>query len=860
LTRTLTLLAFSILSGTASAASPAESIEEPKRGVSPNGTVLDPSGAVIPGSTVTLNCDGAGGERTILTDSQGAFRFDGTLSGGCEIRVEFEGFKPFVRKVKIGTKPAAPLVIVLAITEVHEEFFVGNDSTSPSTIAGEDRDANRMGAEDLEGLPSLDQDYLATMSRFLSAGSVGTSGVDLVVDGLEANGLKVGASAIQEIKINQDPYSAEYSRPGRGRIEVITKPAPPEYHGNFNVVFRDHHLDARNTFAATKAPEQRRGLEAFLAGPLLGSKTTSFTISATWQDDDLQSVVTALGPSGAIRQNVPTPQRNVDITGRLTRQPNQRTTYSVAYSYEDRQARNRGVGGITLPEAGSNYRMREDEIILNHRTTLTSRLVNQFRLLLGRYSAPTTSLEPGPKIVVADAFVSGGAQADLLRTEHHFTLTEMLSYSRGRHLFKLGINVPDWSRRGIEDDTNAEGTFSFSSLQDYAQGRPYAFVVQRGNGHVVFLEKVLGAFVQDEIRVGPRLALSVGLRYDWQNYFHDNDNFAPRFSFAYRLGKTSRTVLRGGAGLFYDRSGPQPIADILRFDGERFRRYVITNPSYPDPFSQGLAPSATPVSAVRLSPDVQIPYSLHFSTGVERQVGKRATMTLAYTGVRGFHLFRSRDVNAPPPAGDAARPDPSVGVLRQIESAGRLRSDALEVGLRGKVGRFFTGMAQYTLGWSQNDTGGVSYFPADNYDLSGEWGRADFDQRHRLNLLGTIDAGRKFKLGIALSMASGKPYSLTTGRDDNHDGLANDRVPGAGRNTLQGPSHSVLDLRLSRELLLDRSRGDKGPALTLGLDGFNVLNRANYAGFVGNISSPFFGRAVSANPPRKLQVSARFKF
>jgi len=504
--------------------------------------------------------------------------------------------------------------------------------------------------------------------------------------------------------------------------------------------------------------------------------------------------------------------------------------------------------------------MREDEIILNHRTTLTSRLVNQFRLLLGRYSAPTTSLEPGPKIVVADAFVSGGAQADLLRTEHHFTLTEMLSYSRGRHLFKLGINVPDWSRRGIEDDTNAEGTFSFSSLQDYAQGRPYAFVVQRGNGHVVFLEKVLGAFVQDEIRVGPRLALSVGLRYDWQNYFHDNDNFAPRFSFAYRLGKTSRTVLRGGAGLFYDRSGPQPIADILRFDGERFRRYVITNPSYPDPFSQGLAPSATPVSAVRLSPDVQIPYSLHFSTGVERQVGKRATMTLAYTGVRGFHLFRSRDVNAPPPAGDAARPDPSVGVLRQIESAGRLRSDALEVGLRGKVGRFFTGMAQYTLGWSQNDTGGVSYFPADNYDLSGEWGRADFDQRHRLNLLGTIDAGRKFKLGIALSVASGKPYSLTTGRDDNHDGLANDRVPGAGRNTLQGPSHSVLDLRLSRELLLDRSRGDKGPALTLGLDGFNVLNRANYAGFVGNISSPFFGRAVSANPPRKLQVSARFKF
>ena len=115
-------------------------------------------------------------------------------------------------------------------------------------------------------------------------------------------------------------------------------------------------------------------------------------------------------------------------------------------------------------------------------------------------------------------------------------LTDVVTYSSGKHLVKAGLNIPDWSRRRNDDLTNAGGTFTFSTLQDYVAGRPFSFVQQRGDGHLVFLQKVLGGFVQDQITLGRNLSVALGLRYDWQNYFVDDNNFSPRASWAWAPG------------------------------------------------------------------------------------------------------------------------------------------------------------------------------------------------------------------------------------------------------------------------------------------------------------------------------------
>jgi outer membrane receptor protein involved in Fe transport len=435
---------------------------------------------------------------------------------------------------------------------------------------------------------------------------------------------------------------------------------------------------------------------------------------------------------------------------------------------------------------------------------------------------------------------------------------DIVSWTRGKHTFRSGINIPDLSRRGLDDNTNSAGTFSFSSLQDYIGGHPFSFEQQRGNGHVVFWERVVGGFFQDEYQLRRNLQVTAGLRYDWQSYFYDNNNFGPRLSLAYAPKGSRKTVIRAGAGVFYDRTGPLPVFDLLRYDGRRLQRFLVTNPTYPNPFVNG-APTSQPTSVVRLGPHVDIPYTFQHSVSVEQQLQRGTTLTVSFFRTTG-NLFRSRDVNAPLPPFYSARPDPSLNVLRQIETSGRQVTDSLEISFRGNVTKYFAGMAQYTLGQVYNDSSGIRSFPASNYDLSGEWSRGDTNQRHRFNLLGTMRAGRLFNLGAALQAESGRPYSMTTGRDDNHDGLALDRPAGVRRNGLQGPEYVALDLRWSKDFALDASKKEKSPKITAAIDAFNVTNRVNYSAYIGNLSSPFFGRAISSRPARRLQLSMRFAF
>jgi hypothetical protein len=465
---------------------------------------------------------------------------------------------------------------------------------------------------------------------------------------------------------------------------------------------------------------------------------------------------------------------------------------------------------------------------------------------------------------VLDAFTGGGAQSDRSRTEHHLQLTDIVTWTTGRHTMKAGFQIPDLSRRRFDDNTNTAGTFYFSSLSDYVASRPYSFIQQTGNGHVVFLEKVFGGFAQDEIRVRPDLTIVMGLRYDWQNYFHDNNNFSPRGSIAFSPTRSGRTVIRSGAGLFYDRSGPGPIQDLLKYDGSHLLRYVVTDPGYPSAFATGGSLAVEPPGVVRFASDISIPFFLQYSLSVEQQLRKGTSASVTYTGSHGFDQFRSRDINAPLPPLYLTRPDPAYSVIREIESAGRVRTNSVQFTLKGQFAPRSTGSIQYTLSKAMNDTSGVNWLPPNSYDLSLEYARADFDQRHRFDFIGTFNQGSWANLGVALALYSGRPYSIVTGHDDFNTGTANARPIGVARNSAEGPGYADLDLRWSRDVFRRNGSGGaaqtSGQSLTLGIDAFNVLNRLNYSRYIGTLTSPFFGQAISAQPARRLQLSLRFRF
>jgi len=827
--------------------------------VAVGGVVQDQTGAVLPAATVELVSAAGTVVQTVSTDAAGAFRFERVAPGAYELRAGYEGFKPATTRLRVGTRAPSSQRLVLDLASLTQEITVSNAVTDVGTAAGNNVDAITIDQNMLDSLPVFDNDFVATMSQFLDAGSIGNGGVTIVVNGMEVSALNVSASAMQQIRINQDPYSAEYSRPGRGRVEILTKPGTQQYHGEGSMVFRNAQFNARNPFAATKPPEQRLIYEGFLGGPVGSAGKTSFVLSANDQILDQQSFIYASGPEGIIQDSLPHKSGEARVSGSITHQISDANTFFVRPNYQYETDQNRGVGGTTLASAASTFTHHEQQVTYTQQTIVSPTLLNQFQVLVGHEREPTVSASPAQAIVVNGAFTGGGAQSDLVRTETHMNLNESLAWTKGHHLVQAGFQLPDWSRRGFYDRTNFGGTFTFSGLEAYSlvPPRPYAFTQQQGNGDLAFLEKLLGAYLKDDWQAKSGLSLSFGLRYDWQNYFHDTNNFAPRFSLAYAPGNKKTNVLRLGIGVFNDRSGPAVIADVLHSQPGGLIKYVITDPGFPDPFASAKVAASQPPSIVRLAPDVEIPQTVQYSAGLDHQLQKSLTLSLTYTGARGYHMFRSRDVNAPPPPFYLTRPDPAYGVVREVESNGRQQTDSLQVTLRGKVSRWFNGQMQYSLSRGFNDTNGIGSFPANDYDLTGEWARADFDRRHRLNLIGRTGL-KVIDLGVALSMNTGGPYNETLGFDPYNNGRGRARPLGVPRNTLETGGFASLDLRGSRELKLG---GGKDPrAITLGFDAFNVLNHVNYGSYVGTVGSELFGQPVTARAARQLQFSMRMKF
>jgi hypothetical protein len=793
------------------------------------GTVVDSSGAAVPGAAVRA------GDLQTRTEIDGGFRIRAQHAGAIQIEVSHPQFKT----ARVKARTDVPVVVTLEVAELQQQITVDAEAAP----LAENLNTVELNREVLDALPTLDNDPILAAERFLDGASVAASGTSLVVDGMETDTVGVSPSAIQEIRINRNPYSAEYARPGRGRIEVVTKQAAPAFHGALNFRIRDHRLDARNAFAGARPPQQRRGFEGHLTGPL-GAKT-GFLLSFERDEDDQFPVIYARTPDGVIRETISNPRREAEVSARLFHRWSETQSSSVRFELERESELASGAGGFTLPEAAADESGAERGIYLSHQGVFSETWLLQAQARIEFEDARVLSRQPGvPQVVVLDAFTGGGAQADAREEEAGAEWNVVASATVGRHIFKFGTAALGVGSRRYADRSNRQGTLFYSSIEDYLANRPFSLVRQEGYGAVAYSNPFAAAFVQADLRLHSALSMGFGVREELSFHPADRINLAPRLSLAFAPGRDRRTVIRAGGGLFYDRTDSSAVRDVLLLDGSRLREFVC-----PEAVCRG---THEPSTMVRFAQELELPRLVHYSVGVERQIARRTILTLTYSGIRGRNLFRARDLNAPV---SGVRPDPLAGFIRQIESSGGMNAHALELSLRGNLTRHFQGGARYVFGRAYNDTGGPGVLPANSLDLSGEWSRADFDRRHRLDWFGTASVRDWFRVGMSLELESGRPYTITTGRDDNVDGIARDRPPGVLRNSKNGPGQAILDIRWSRDFPLGGER-----EFTIAADTFNVFNRVNYSGYVGNLSSPFFSRPVSARSARRMQISARFQF
>jgi len=873
-------------------------------------TPAPPSSPGLHGVVAASNGNGIANAEVDLMDATGATvgKFqtadDGTFQvtaphpGSYTLVVSANGFKTAQSTVTISVagasavstqaavKLAAPTHIVMAVAPTATNIVVNAETNVDMSSTDENRDSSVLTALDLKALPIFDNDFVSAMGAFLDSDDASTGGSGLMVDGVEANRVTVSASAVREVQINQDPYSARYYYPGRGQMEILTKSAADAYHGEFNFYFRDSAMNAQNALAPSKPFEQRRIYEGSTTGPIPHSKNSGFLVSFNRAEEDLDSVISATvvptlsNPTGAYSANVAAPTRDTEFSVRGSHQFGNTSAYAQ-YSYQEWTGQNQGVGGQTLASAGSNGRFHEDDFVAHADSAISASTLNQISLVAEHDGSRNENVDEAPRISIPGYFLSGSAQNDSFGTEYNARLSDTVTWTRGRNLVKYGINIPHIDRRAFDDETNELGSYTFgptvaadgvtvlqTSLQNYTANLPSAYSQNTGDTHFIYHQQEMGAFVQDQIKVNNRFSINPGLRYDWQNFLAERRlGFSPRLSFAWVVDQDSKLIVRGGGGIYYDRTGGGALLDLERYSNARRRSIVFSlDPaSLPQtgcvPITECEAIGAQPPNIVELAANAKIPYQIHYGISIERQLGEKATGTFSVYSMRGIDMFRSIDVNAPTPeSGYTVRPNPEYGRIREMQPGGFYVGNGFDISYRGQWNKYFTGFGRYTWSHYEANTGGMWWYPQNQYDPSNEWSDSNWDRRQRVGMYAIFDQKSLLNLSAGIFANSGSPWTVLTGTDPYGDGLFNARPEGVDRNSETGPGYVDLDLRWGHDFAITANKADEAPKLGFSASAYNVVNHVNGSGIDTIQTSSSFGQITSVGSPRRVQLAMRFEF
>jgi len=845
------------------------------------GGLQDPDGTAVSDVNVDLAPSAGGKPLTATTDDEGAFEFSDVPAGEYVLSLNVPGFEPVEKSITVGSEPVARIRVKLKIAQVSEKVTV---SAQSDLVAEDNRGQARFDEHLVMNLPVRDGNPLVVPSLFLNPATTGASGPTLIVDGVETSSLDLPSSSVKSVAVDQNPYSAEFGRPGKGRLEVTTRGGVHRrYRGNVLAMFRNSAVDASNPLATVRPVQQRAIGEVELDGPLTTAQQTTFFLAGRYHLFNNSAVVYATTPGGLTINNVTTPQglfienvgvpqRTTSLFGRIDNRFRPSHKLSVLYKFKDDKTDSQGVGGLYLPDRATNNFNHENEGKILETFTPSANFQNQARLTYKQERQTTSSAFGGYAVDIPGYAYFGGAPRNFSLIEKLGDMQDVASLFYGRHNLRFGAGVK-LRNFSSTDRSNFGGTFIFSGLADFESPSPHPsqFTMNLGNPSVDFPDHEVYSFLQDDMRLRPDLSLMLGLRYEFQPSVSSHQNLAPRLAVAYAPRSTNavleNTVFRAGFGVFYDRQPYLMQQDSLLYGGSAIQQIVLSCPlscpSYPQPFLPGTPPaSVAPPSIMTTDPSIRFPYLMQGSFAVERKLGRGQNfLTVELSTLRGVDLYRSRNLNAPLP-GTLTPPNPNFVNIDQFEASGSSQSNSLTVTYKGRLQKLNI-MAQYVLSRTLDDVydtqNGFLYTPSNNYDPHADWGRSDLDRRHRFNAVLVYPWRFGSQLSAIFNAWSGLPYNITTGKDDNNDTVFNDRPPGLWRNAGRGAAYTDLDLRLSKRWRLMRHR-EHAHFVELAWDAFNVFNHANFQNYNGVIISPTFGQPHTAYPARQLQVSVRYHF